>query len=126
MVFPGKFSHEVWHDLESFVHVFNWCSLRFHKTNFVGNVLQDKIQILYDAHETNNGISVGGREKLHLLRHGTPPFDLVGGSAGNLKDGGLHRILTKLATLCKEHYQWLEDEGTLPKVPAASQGQHLF
>ncbi|EPS97528.1 hypothetical protein FOMPIDRAFT_1128313, partial [Fomitopsis schrenkii] len=89
LVFPGKFSHEVWHDLESFIHVFHWCCMRFHNTNFSNNGLQDKIHLLYDAHETQNGISSGGWEKLHLLRHGTPPFDLVGGSAGNLKDSGL-------------------------------------
>ncbi|EPS97531.1 hypothetical protein FOMPIDRAFT_1128318, partial [Fomitopsis schrenkii] len=29
LVFPGRFAHAVWHDLESFVHVFNWCCLRF-------------------------------------------------------------------------------------------------
>ncbi|EPS94720.1 hypothetical protein FOMPIDRAFT_1090499, partial [Fomitopsis schrenkii] len=107
LVFPGKLLHEVWHDLESFIHVFHWCCLRFHKTNFSGNGLRDKIQLLYDAHETQNGISSGGWEKLLMLRQGSLPFYLLGGSAGNLKAPGLYRILTKLATLCKEHYQWL-------------------
>ncbi|EPS97059.1 hypothetical protein FOMPIDRAFT_1129293, partial [Fomitopsis schrenkii] len=29
LVFPGQFAHAVWHDLESFVHVFHWFCLRF-------------------------------------------------------------------------------------------------
>ncbi|EPS93379.1 hypothetical protein FOMPIDRAFT_93307 [Fomitopsis schrenkii] len=105
LVFPGKFSHEVWHDLESFVHVFH---------------------CLYDFHSTKNGISVGGGDKLLMLRQGKLPFYLLGGSfdpllprADPTKPGyGPTELVTSLSSLCKVHYKSLE--GQSPKLATTS------
>ncbi|KZT63787.1 hypothetical protein DAEQUDRAFT_88447, partial [Daedalea quercina L-15889] len=32
LAYPGDFGHEVWHDIESFIHVLHWMCFRFHKT----------------------------------------------------------------------------------------------
>ncbi|EPS97535.1 hypothetical protein FOMPIDRAFT_84439 [Fomitopsis schrenkii] len=57
-------------------------------------------------------------EKLLMLRQGSLPFYLLGGSAGNLTVAGLHQILTKFKKLYKEHYQWLEDDSRDPRTLA--------
>ena len=78
LLYPGKFPHEVWHDLESFIHVLHWCCLRFHETEFSDDIdeLQTHIYSLYDFHSTKCGISTGGAQKLHVLLGGSIPFDL--------------------------------------------------
>ncbi|KAI0726453.1 hypothetical protein C8Q72DRAFT_525002 [Fomitopsis betulina] len=101
LIWPGRFRHEVWHDLESFIHVFHWCCKH--------------VLSLYDTHSTVNGISVGGRHKLAMLRGGSVPFCLLAGTfdAALTRDDplragyGLSELLTSLALLYKEHYQWL-------------------
>ncbi|KAI0727012.1 hypothetical protein C8Q72DRAFT_887002 [Fomitopsis betulina] len=120
LIWPGRFRHEVWHDLESFIHVFHWCCVRFYETTFYRinddiNELQKFVSLQYDAHSTVNGISVGGRHKLAMLRGGAVPFCLAAGSfdAALTRDDplragyGLDELLTSLALLYKEHYQWL-------------------
>ncbi|KAI0736601.1 hypothetical protein C8Q72DRAFT_768809 [Fomitopsis betulina] len=122
LIWPGRFRHEVWHDLESFIHVFHWCCLRFHETLYDIHQLQNKVQTHYDAHFTNNGISTGGVEKLQMLRDGAVPFHLLSGSFDPaltrddpLRAGyGLRELLTSLALLYKEHYLWLVTQ--IPEV----------
>lgn len=112
----------MWNDLESFIHVLHWCCLRFHDTEFSDDIdqLQTHIYSLYDIHSTKNGVSTGGKQKLRMLRAGNIPFEINGGSADSPNAAGLHRILTKLALLYKQHYQWLDAEGKLPKSSASS------
>ena len=120
LLYPGKFTHEVWHDLESFIHVLHWCCFRFHQTDCSSiQALQGRVYNLYDMHLTKDGISIGGTDKLFMLRNGNIPFTLSGGSADSPRVAGLHRTLTKLASLYKEHYQWLQATGKLPKSPKA-------
>lgn len=110
----------MWHDLESFIHVFHWCCLRFHETNFSRTdkdiiALQNFVFSQYDTHATVNGISFGGQHKLAMLQEGARPFRLAAGSfdAALTRDDplragyGLGELLTSLALLYKEHYQWL-------------------
>ncbi|EPS97056.1 hypothetical protein FOMPIDRAFT_1052751 [Fomitopsis schrenkii] len=128
LVFPGRFPHAVWHDLESFIHIFYWCCLRFHKTDCSHNSdqLQLRTHTLYDFHSTKNGISVGGDDKLLMLRQGKLPFYLLGGSfdpalprEDPTKPGyGLTELLTSLSSLCKEHYKSLEAE--IPELATTS------
>ncbi|KAI0726464.1 hypothetical protein C8Q72DRAFT_526533 [Fomitopsis betulina] len=120
LIWPGRFRHEVWHDLESFIHVFHWCCLRFHETNFSRTdkdiiALQNFVFSQYDTHATVNGISFGGQHKLAMLQGGSVPFCLLAGTfdAALTRDDplragyGLGELLTSLALLYKEHYQWL-------------------
>ncbi|KAH9936639.1 uncharacterized protein B0H18DRAFT_950850 [Fomitopsis serialis] len=116
LAFPGHFAHAVWHDLESFIHVLHWMCLRFHVTNFSRNtkMLHKHVSAVYDASfPSPDGTSVGGEEKLMMMRAGTVPFELVGGSADR-STPGLHCLLTELAELYKSHYKWLK-----PRLPAS-------
>ncbi|KAH9936629.1 uncharacterized protein B0H18DRAFT_327917 [Fomitopsis serialis] len=110
LAFPGHFTHAVWHDLESFIHVLHWMCARFHQTNYSDNMerLRQRVSIIYDASYSSltDGIFRGGDTKLDIMQTGKIPFELVGGSAG-LSTPGLHRLLTELAELYKLHYKWL-------------------
>lgn len=127
---PGKFPHQVWHDLESFIHVLHWCCFRFHQTNYDSTqTLQRRVYNLYDMHIIKDGVAIGGTEKLQILRTGNVPFTIMGGSAQKLKIAGLYRTLTKLAALYGEHYQWLDATGKLaqsPKAPSAPVPAHTL
>ncbi|KZT64569.1 hypothetical protein DAEQUDRAFT_769561 [Daedalea quercina L-15889] len=110
LAYPGVFTHEVWHDLESFIHVLHWFCLRFHKTDYSEDKerLLEHVRMVYDrSYLSANGISTGGQAKLRLMKRGDLPFDLIEGSAGQ-SGPGLYRLLTDLARLYKEHYKWLE------------------
>ncbi|KAH9936632.1 uncharacterized protein B0H18DRAFT_1113994 [Fomitopsis serialis] len=116
LAFPGHFVHAVWHDLESFIHVFHWMCLRFHITNYsrFRKLLRDHVSAFYDASDVSpDGTSVGGQAKLTMMRAGTVPFKLVGGSADR-STPGLHRLLADLAALYGSHYKWLK-----PQLPTS-------
>ncbi|KAH9936627.1 uncharacterized protein B0H18DRAFT_1165258 [Fomitopsis serialis] len=117
LVYPGTFPHEVWHDLESFIHVLHWMCLRFQNTDYSENPvrLRRLVSSIYESSEgAVRGISTGGFEKMKLMQEGRVPFALVGGSAGE-RSPGLHTLLLKLAALYKEHYRWFK-----PKLPASA------
>ncbi|KZT63053.1 hypothetical protein DAEQUDRAFT_734243, partial [Daedalea quercina L-15889] len=120
LAYPGDFGHEVWHDIESFIHVLHWMCFRFHKTNLSTRIpaLYARVSKLYDTCDIDaNGESTGGMEKMAILESGTVPFKLIGGSANGGLSGacGLSPLLQQLAKLCAEHYRWLE-----PRLPGSS------
>ncbi|KAH9936633.1 uncharacterized protein B0H18DRAFT_1101093 [Fomitopsis serialis] len=124
LVYPGTFAHEVWHDLESFIHVLHWMCLRFHITDASADIknLINHVSAIYDhSHKNASGSSVGGYQKLRIMQNGDVPFRLIGGSAG-LQTPGLHRLFLALAALYKEQYKWLEPQlHRLISIPAESQ-----
>ncbi|EPS97538.1 hypothetical protein FOMPIDRAFT_84436 [Fomitopsis schrenkii] len=110
LAFPKRLKYEVWHDLESFIHVLHWMCFRFQKTIDSNSpaTSSESIQELYGAYKFQNGKYLGGRHKLEFLRAGIVPFRLRGGSSMQPdKTNGLHQLLTALADLYGEHYQLL-------------------
>lgn len=97
---PGK-PHEVSDDIESFIHVINWLTLRFHldweRQNYTGF---DQTLINYIEHTRNKqGADVGGGGKLNNWKEGIAGFGLDYVAPRALRE--LVRSLTKLG---KEHY----------------------
>ncbi|TFY60527.1 hypothetical protein EVJ58_g5096, partial [Rhodofomes roseus] len=118
---PGKFVHQIWNDLESFIHVLHWMCLRFQITNKSSDRIDliSHVARLYDyANKDDEGDSVGGHTKLQHLQDGTVPFHLIGGSAATEAQlsHGLHSLLRELAKLSKQHYKWLD-----PQLPESAQ-----
>ena len=122
---PGKYPHEVWHDLESFIHVLHWCCLRFHKTNYTHDIgaLEAHIYRSYDMYTTEGGVSIGGTYKLYVMMEGIVPFLLpkrslpTGNARRNRISGyGLRQLLASLSSLYKEHYEYLETCGKFPDL----------
>lgn len=115
--FPGHFRHAVWHDLESFIHSLHWMTLRFHETNKRRlDTLKACVDFYYStSYVREDGTAFGGEFKLDMLKAGTMPFELVGGSVG--KPAGLHSLLVVLSHLYQEHYAWLAAESKLPFMP---------
>lgn len=118
--FPGHFRHAVWHDLESFIHSLHWMTLRFHETNKRRlDTLKACVDFYYStSYVREDGTAFGGEFKLDMLKAGTMPFELVGGSVG--KPAGLHSLLVVLSHLYQEHYAWLAAELKLPFIPLES------
>ncbi|EPS97534.1 hypothetical protein FOMPIDRAFT_1052303, partial [Fomitopsis schrenkii] len=111
LMYPGRFKYEVWHDLESFIHVLHWMCFRFQKTNVSDRpaLFSECVRELYDACKPENGNTIGGRNKLKFLLAGIVPFELRGGSSSQSnRRNGLHQLLAALARLYGEHYQLLE------------------
>ncbi|KAJ3477491.1 hypothetical protein NLI96_g10424 [Meripilus lineatus] len=97
---PGK-PHHVSDDIESFVHVIDWLTFRFHidwaSEGFLGFPAAWNHFMEYSRNA--KGVDVGGGEKFRNLRSGEPAF-LV-----NLVDSdALGTLVQWLADLCKEHY----------------------
>ncbi|KAH9841745.1 uncharacterized protein C8Q71DRAFT_700328 [Rhodofomes roseus] len=119
---PGQFAHQIWNDLESFIHVLHWMCVRFHITDRSldrADLIQHVTQLYDDSHKDDKGNSVGGRRKLDFLKHGIVPFHLLRGSAAtNPQSPGLHSLLRELADLYKQHYKWLS-----PQLPESDPAQ---
>lgn len=117
LYFPGHFQHAVCHDLEVFIHSLHWTTLRFHVTNKRRlDTLKACMDFYYlTSYVREDGTPFGGEFKLDMLKAGTMPFELVGGSVG--KPAGLHSLLVVLSHLYQEHYAWLAAESKLPFMP---------
>ncbi|EPS97075.1 hypothetical protein FOMPIDRAFT_84469 [Fomitopsis schrenkii] len=125
LMYPGRFKYEVWHDLESFIHVLHWMCFRFQKTNvsYRPALFSECVRELYDACKPENGNTIGGRNKLKFLLAGIVPFELQGGSSTHSDmDNGLHQLLTALASLYGKHYKLLEPKLKLAETVAPAEG----
>ena len=73
---PGK-PHHVSDDIESFVHVINWLTFRFHiewgSRGFTG--FPASLQHFAEYMRNEKGVDMGGGAKLVNIRHGQPGFD---------------------------------------------------
>ncbi|KAJ3481126.1 hypothetical protein NLI96_g7879 [Meripilus lineatus] len=97
---PAK-PHHVSDDIESFIHVINWLTFRFHidwtDEKFAG--FPNALQHFIDHHRDEKGVDVGGGAKFTNLTSGSPGFvvDLV-------KSPALRTLVGLLVDMCKEHY----------------------
>ncbi|RPD53029.1 hypothetical protein L226DRAFT_494022 [Lentinus tigrinus ALCF2SS1-7] len=100
--FPDR-PHELSDDIESFVHIYHYCVLRFHQTsfyfqyqfeNFVMRTFED-VRI-----RESDGAEIGGDSKLSYMTEFADPRLLVPISVNPT----LRELLTDIRDLCREHY----------------------
>lgn len=98
--------HEVSDDLESFIHVTNWPTLKWHWHALTGEptLLKDYVHRTYDAYNTDQGYNVGGDSKLIHMRSGIVQFGLV------RQCPPLQDLTQALAACCRIHYKIKQDE----------------
>ncbi|KAI0793313.1 hypothetical protein C8Q75DRAFT_555605 [Abortiporus biennis] len=99
--FPTK-QHDLPDDLESFIHVLHWFSLRFHTYNMTGDpgLLAQKVSSVYFNSRRIEGYDLGGDEKFELMRNGGVCFTF---DKKNVAPG-LIKLVKRLTKLCKKHY----------------------
>ncbi|TFK81249.1 hypothetical protein K466DRAFT_558117 [Polyporus arcularius HHB13444] len=100
--FPGK-PYMLSDDVESFVHVYHCCVLRFHETDLTGGDLATHVESTYDAVRVreSDGAHIGGKHKLKQMLSSEPPMLAF----NNLT---LHQLLVDIAMLCSEHYSTID------------------
>ncbi|KAJ3477495.1 hypothetical protein NLI96_g10426 [Meripilus lineatus] len=93
--------HQVSDDIESFVHVINWLTFRFHidwgSRGFTG--FPASLQHFAEYFRNEKGVDVGGGAKLDNIRFGKPGFD-----PSFVTPPALRTLVEWLADMCKEHY----------------------
>ncbi|TFK92770.1 hypothetical protein K466DRAFT_195010 [Polyporus arcularius HHB13444] len=104
LLFPGK-PYELADDIESFVHVYHYCVLRFHVTNRTHN-LANFVQDTYDFVRVreSDGAHIGGLIKLEHMQLAKPPMRV--GQANPVLD----QFLFEIAELCSKHYSTINIE----------------
>ena len=109
-----KRPHELPDDLESFVHVIDWLTLRYHKQWPNRKGLSNHLFTMYEeTSRSADWFDVGSNTKLQSMWSGTPGFDLNG-----LKPEALRVLIHKLAELCQKHYSSLDYEKDMkPYLP---------
>ncbi|EJF67468.1 hypothetical protein DICSQDRAFT_142985 [Dichomitus squalens LYAD-421 SS1] len=96
---PEK-QHELADDLESFMHVLNYCALRHLPTGMSSAEVAHLVQSLYDTViQSDAGPPKGSPLKLEKVQNGTP---FVKGLPG---DHPMAQLLAELSELCKAHYE---------------------
>ena len=96
--------HELSDDLESFVHVLNYCALK-HLPNNLSNDdyrLALFISSVYDRVRHSGGLEKGSKDKLDLLV-GNKPFVQL-----EPRNQPLHYLLEALSHLCYQHYYHIQ------------------
>ncbi|KAI0724865.1 hypothetical protein C8Q72DRAFT_856311 [Fomitopsis betulina] len=116
---PGK-KHELADDLEAFVHVLCWETLRFyeHLTTGHHNQLSQRIVCFFEACDmvgTDND-DIGGDFKYNAMLNG---FDIVELKAS---ESPLARLLQELTEICREHYKATEPK---PTITGHSEVKHV-
>ena len=89
-------------DIESFVHVYYYCVLRFHPTNHTYN-LAAYVEAVYDAVVVReaDGAHIGSMLKLEQMQKETP-------SIIPTENETLAAFLTDVAELCYQHYKTID------------------
>lgn len=95
-------------DLESFIHVLYWLTIRFqvhwpHPAN-----AWSIVDAYEEARRTDDGYDVGSWQKLSNMQQGTPGFHLA-----LVKSKPLASLIRKLSQLCKAHHASLNWERDL-------------
>lgn len=90
--------HQVSDDVESFVHVINWLTLRFQVFSTPEGI--DYALTMYEEYRRNEqGFDVGGSIKSRKLKNGNLDFDL-----DMIQPPALKAAVQRLLVMCKEHY----------------------
>ncbi|RDX51396.1 hypothetical protein OH76DRAFT_1481666 [Lentinus brumalis] len=89
-------------DIESFVHVYHYCILRFHETNRTAE-LAGYVESVYDVVTVRkaDGAHIGSVTKLDQMRSSTPQIEPTTNKT-------LMALLTEIAQLCSEHYATID------------------
>lgn len=96
-------------DLESFVHLINWLTLRFHIPCQRIEELSGHLYLTYEiSTPSEDGYDIGSITKLKNMRKGDPGFLL-----GVVQSQILQQLVEDLAEMCKEHYSSLDLEKDL-------------
>ncbi len=105
--FPKK-PHQLSDDLESFVHILIWLTIRF-QTHWPGTVELWCVVLAYeDATRTSDGFDVGSSAKLDNMRRGEPGFNLE-----HIHVPPLAKLIENLVQMCKQHHASLDWEKDL-------------
>ncbi|KAI0701129.1 hypothetical protein C8T65DRAFT_656797, partial [Cerioporus squamosus] len=101
LLFPGK-PYKLSDDVESFIHVYHYCVLRYHETDVTGE-LANIVEHTYDAVRVreSDGAHIGGMSKLKLMRSSDPPMVVFNNPT-------LNRLLVDIAELCSQHYATID------------------
>ncbi|RPD52347.1 hypothetical protein L227DRAFT_514951, partial [Lentinus tigrinus ALCF2SS1-6] len=89
-------------DIESFVHVYHYCVLRFHQTNRTSK-LASFVENVYDFVEVRaaDGAHVGSEDKFDMM-HNARPLTVP------INNPTLLAFLTDIAKLCSKHYATID------------------
>ncbi|RPD52349.1 hypothetical protein L227DRAFT_61886 [Lentinus tigrinus ALCF2SS1-6] len=104
LLFPGK-PYYLSDDIESFIHVYHYCVLRFHLTSRTQN-LEKHVQTVYASSfvRQSDGAYTGSEEKLEQMERSTPPMKVYGNPT-------LDAFLTDIARLYSRHYSTIDIRG---------------
>lgn len=102
---PGK-AHEIADDIEAFVHVLRWMSLRFYEHALTGlhEQLRQHVMAQFEGYDLRSGevVDVGGTLKKHSMLQNVDVVLL------KASDSPLGKLLDDLRSICNEHYQATE------------------
>ncbi|RPD54402.1 hypothetical protein L226DRAFT_616716 [Lentinus tigrinus ALCF2SS1-7] len=107
--FPDR-PHELSDDIESFVHIYHYCVLRFHQTSFYFQYqFENFVMRTFQAERIreSDGAEIGGDSKLSYMTEFADPRLLVPESVNPT----LHELLTDIRDLCREHYAAVDIKG---------------
>lgn len=107
--FPYR-RHGLSDDLESFLHVIAYLTMRFHESIYSRNPTRVKqvINFIYEEqYQEQNGLYTGGGTKYDEIIGGCYPASIV-----PLFSLGLGRLITELLELCSDHYKCISEEIT--------------
>ncbi|CAL1715090.1 unnamed protein product [Somion occarium] len=100
---PKKYC-EVADDIESFVHVINWCALRYHQHNHLGSASGFATfihRMFLDCSISSDGLLYGCPEKWVAMMRGDPGFNLS-------SDERFQNVINELMRVCSSHYRSLD------------------
>ncbi|OBZ74007.1 hypothetical protein A0H81_06515 [Grifola frondosa] len=107
--------HEVSDDLESFIHLVNWLTFRFHKnqhSNLPVQLATVMFNMYDDFYTSPDGFDIGGWMKFSTNLSGRPPVFLAKELTSKRKFGHT-MLLESLALLVQQHYQEIDAENLL-------------
>ncbi|CAL1715137.1 unnamed protein product [Somion occarium] len=100
--YPKKY-YELADDIESFVHLVNWCALRYHQHNRLASDSGFATfihRMFLDCTTSSDGLLYGCDEKWDAMIRGDPGFKLT-------SDEKFQKIINELMTICSSHYRTL-------------------
>ncbi|OBZ73978.1 hypothetical protein A0H81_06530 [Grifola frondosa] len=118
--------HQVSDDLESFIHLVNWLTFRFHENTLsrrpvrLGTTMFD----MYDDFDTSSdGFDIGGDAKFNTNISGRPPVVLAKDKRSKKKSGHT-MLLESLALLVQRHYREVKAEDLLLSSTSSISNSH--
>ncbi len=101
--YPTK-PHTLANNLESFVHLINWLTIRYHKKWPVPSQLRTHILSVYEQVARQDGYDLGSDSKLDNMQRGYQGYSTKG------LPQALSDLVMGLAAMCKEHLSSIDYE----------------